>query len=289
MYSLGIIFFEMCFPFSTGMERVQTITELRKSSWAFPVAWPPTLMPKQREIISLLLRHDPAHRPKATQLLDGPLVPSSDKEDAVYREVIGEVTNPRSEKYSQLVDSLFESHANSFRIDTRLDDYTYDTEDNDGLHVWITGTVRRIADLFQRHGAVHDALPLLIPETTLLSSFPDLNPARFLDPNGKFVQLPSSNLLAMARNASRRSIERIKRYHVGQRYRETAAGGQPSSSTELCFDIISPLRSQCAEAELLDVVDKVIVECQGGKAASLHDYEIHVSHESGESAEDGWF
>lgn len=88
MYSLGIIFFEMCFAFKTGMERVQTLTALRGPEVPFPTSWPVDLKPKQREIISLLLRHDPTMRPQAAQLLAGPLVPSPDKEQKLYDNVI---------------------------------------------------------------------------------------------------------------------------------------------------------------------------------------------------------
>lgn len=88
MYSLGIIFFEMCFPFKTGMERVQTLTALRRPEVLFPSSWPVDLKPKQREIISLLLQHDPDIRPPASDLLAGPLVPSPDKEQKLYDKVI---------------------------------------------------------------------------------------------------------------------------------------------------------------------------------------------------------
>lgn len=88
MYSLGIIFFEMCFAFKTGMERVQTLTALRQPDVPFPSSWTVDVMPKQREIISLILRHDPATRPQAAQLLAGPLVPSPDKEQKMYDNVI---------------------------------------------------------------------------------------------------------------------------------------------------------------------------------------------------------
>ena len=50
----------------------------------------------------------------------------------------------------------------------------------------------------------------------------------------------------------------------------------------ISFDIVSPVRSGVAEAELLDVVDKVISEFRGIRASSLMDYEFHVSHENGE-------
>lgn len=88
MYSLGVILFEMCYAFKTGMERVQTLTALRSIDIVFPAGWPAGKMPKQREIITMLMRHDPTMRPQATQLLSGPLVPTINKEEKFYDGVI---------------------------------------------------------------------------------------------------------------------------------------------------------------------------------------------------------
>lgn len=146
-----------------------------------------------------------------------------------------EVTNPKSSQYPALVDALFDipPHAFSTSFDNRLDDYTYDNDHDDELQVWLTVVISRLTDLLQRHGAVETYLPLLIPETTLLTAFPDLSPVRMLDQGGKIVQLPSSALLAMARQATRKQIERIKRYHVGRDYADHPAGGQPRVLGEL--------------------------------------------------------
>lgn len=52
--------------------------------------------------------------------------------------------------------------------------------------------------------------------------------------------------------------------------------------TDSSFDIVSPIRSLCAEAELLELMDKIVTECQGTKGGSTHtEYEFHVSHETG--------
>lgn len=148
---------------------------------------------------------------------------------------VAELTNPKSSQYPVLLEALFgvPSIANSTLSDNRLDDYTYDNDHDDELQVWLNVVIQRLGDLFQRHGAVEAYLPLFIPETTLLTAFPDLTPVRLLDQNGKVVQLPSSYLLAMARSATRRQIERIKRFHVGRRYADHPAGGQPAVSGEL--------------------------------------------------------
>jgi translation initiation factor 2-alpha kinase 4 len=281
MYSLGVIFFEMCYAFKTGMERNQVLGALRTPKVVFPDEWPPSRMPKQREIISLLMNHDPSMRPQATQLLSGPLVPTINMGEQFYDSVIAEITNPRSEKYPALIDALFETDAKSkFHMDNRTEDYTYDNEHDDTLFSWQTVVNGRIKKLFRRHGAMEVYLPLLLPETTLLNPYPEKSPVRLLDVGGRFVRLPSSNLVGMARSTSRQRIERIKRYVAAQRYSELAAGGQPGTHMELCFEIISPVRSLAAEGELLELMDRVVLECLGPKQSAVVDYEFHISHES---------
>lgn len=88
MYSLGIIFFEMCYPFKTGMERIQILSALRQPSVTFPEGWGPNFKPEQKEIISMLLRHDPSKRPDAKHMLLSPLVPSQEKDEIYYERAI---------------------------------------------------------------------------------------------------------------------------------------------------------------------------------------------------------
>jgi hypothetical protein len=62
----------------------------------------------------------------------------------------------------------------------------------------------------------------------------------------------------------------------------TQAQDRLEADAGLSFDIVSPIRSGVAEAELLDVVDKVISEFRGMRGSAPVDYEFHISHESGE-------
>nr|XP_019050908.1 PEK/GCN2 protein kinase [Kwoniella bestiolae CBS 10118]OCF29838.1 PEK/GCN2 protein kinase [Kwoniella bestiolae CBS 10118] len=281
MYSLGIIFFEMCYSFKTTMERVHILNAVRQPSITFPPGWPSTLKPNEREIVTRLLAHDPSRRFSATDLLRSPLLPSPEKRKEDWDAAIIELTDPKSSQYQPLLNALFDKSTHSIAdIDHRLVDYTYDNDSDDQLQVWLTVVVQRLVELLQRHGAVESYLPLLMPETTLLNTFPGLDPVRLLERSGQVVQLPSSDLLAMARSATRRQIERIKRYHVGRRYMNDQVGGQPLDSGELSFDILSPLRSGAAEAELLEVVDKVISEFRGMKGSSSVEYDFHISHET---------
>ncbi|OCF45594.1 PEK/GCN2 protein kinase [Kwoniella heveanensis CBS 569] len=283
MYSLGIIFFEMCYPFKTAMERVHILNAVRQPSITFPAGWPATHKPNEREIVTRLLTHDPNQRFTATGLLRSHLLPSPEKRKEDYDQAIIELTNPDSSHHQSLLNALFDKSSHAFsNTDNRVADYTYDNDVDDQLQIWLTVIVQRLVELFQRHGAVESYLPLLIPETPLVSCFPkpEIYPVRLLDTNGNLLQLPSSDLLAMARSATRRQIERIKRYHVGTRYTPHPVGSQPLVSGELSFDILSPIRSGAAEAELLEVVDKVISEFRGLRGSSAIEYDFHISHES---------
>nr|XP_019007722.1 PEK/GCN2 protein kinase [Kwoniella pini CBS 10737]OCF46503.1 PEK/GCN2 protein kinase [Kwoniella pini CBS 10737] len=281
MYSLGIIFFEMCYAFKTSMERAHILNAVRQPLITFPPGWPTTHKPNERAIVTRLLSHDPSKRFSATELLRSPLLPSPEKRKEDWDAAIIELTDPKSSQYQPLLNALFDKTSHSIAdIDHRLVDYTYDNDSDDQLQVWLTVVIQRLVDLLQRHGAVESYLPLLMPETTLLHTFPGLDPVRLIERSGQIVQLPSSDLLAMARSATRRQIERIKRYHVGRKYSNDQVGGQPLVSGELSFDILSPLRSGAAEAELLEVVDKVISEFRGMRGSSSVEYDFHISHET---------
>ena len=48
MYSLGIVFFEMNYPFKTGAERINVLGNLREPEVFFPDDWDPLRMRQQQ-------------------------------------------------------------------------------------------------------------------------------------------------------------------------------------------------------------------------------------------------
>ncbi|RKP11474.1 kinase-like domain-containing protein, partial [Piptocephalis cylindrospora] len=86
IYSLGIIFFEMCYPFSTAMERAKTLIDLRDSKVILPQDFPMDRMRNQALVIQWLLRHPPAERPTSLELSRSNLLPPQ-MEDAYLEEV----------------------------------------------------------------------------------------------------------------------------------------------------------------------------------------------------------
>ena len=67
IYSLGIIFFELLFPFKTFMERAHVLTLLRQG--VFPEEFL-KMYPKEAALILWLMSHNPSMRPTASQLIE---------------------------------------------------------------------------------------------------------------------------------------------------------------------------------------------------------------------------
>nr|1ZYC_A Chain A, Serine/threonine-protein kinase GCN2 [Saccharomyces cerevisiae]1ZYC_B Chain B, Serine/threonine-protein kinase GCN2 [Saccharomyces cerevisiae]1ZYC_C Chain C, Serine/threonine-protein kinase GCN2 [Saccharomyces cerevisiae]1ZYC_D Chain D, Serine/threonine-protein kinase GCN2 [Saccharomyces cerevisiae]1ZYD_A Chain A, Serine/threonine-protein kinase GCN2 [Saccharomyces cerevisiae]1ZYD_B Chain B, Serine/threonine-protein kinase GCN2 [Saccharomyces cerevisiae] len=83
MYSLGIIFFEMIYPFSTGMERVNILKKLRSVSIEFPPDFDDNKMKVEKKIIRLLIDHDPNKRPGARTLLNSGWLPVKHQDEVI--------------------------------------------------------------------------------------------------------------------------------------------------------------------------------------------------------------
>ncbi|KAJ1958372.1 hypothetical protein IWQ62_004910 [Dispira parvispora] len=70
IFSLGIILFELLYPFATGMERVITLKKLREG--VFPESFV-AARPKETAVILWMMASDPKRRPTAVEILSLPL------------------------------------------------------------------------------------------------------------------------------------------------------------------------------------------------------------------------
>jgi PAS domain S-box-containing protein len=71
IYSLGILLYELLCPFSTGMERVKTLMDIRQGKFSeeFIKTWPREFL-----LIKSLLNPDPMERPTASEILDSEIL-----------------------------------------------------------------------------------------------------------------------------------------------------------------------------------------------------------------------
>ncbi|CAN2388389.1 eukaryotic translation initiation factor 2-alpha kinase 3, partial [Pristimantis euphronides] len=70
IFSLGLILFELLYPFSTSMERVHILTDLRDLK--FPALFTQQY-PQEQTVVRHMLSHNPSERPEAEDILESPM------------------------------------------------------------------------------------------------------------------------------------------------------------------------------------------------------------------------
>jgi translation initiation factor 2-alpha kinase 4 len=274
MYSMGIIFFEMCFPLSTAMERDKTIRLLRDRKHDLPAEFQTPEKSKQGGIIIDLISHRPSERPSCAELLQT-RVPVQIEDEAV-REALKALSDRNSPHYGKMMAALFSQNP-----DTQARDYAWDmgiaantVKANDVL---LQNLVKdRLAMVFRSHGAVEIQRQLLLPWS---DHYANNKVVKLFDPSGTLVQLPYDLTLPYARSIGRGAPFLEKTFTIGQVscssyqplerhllttqvFRETYTEGAPRSIGEANFDILSydTLDLALKEAEVLKVVDEIIEE-----------------------------
>ncbi|KAL1666492.1 hypothetical protein GGF50DRAFT_113198 [Schizophyllum commune] len=265
MYSLGIVFFEMNFRFSTDSERIATISNLRRPEIVFPEDWD-VRRERQRQIITWLLQHDPDDRPDAVELSQSKLLPPRVEEEYL-KDALEMMAKPDSLHRSAVLSSLFNQPPRPARA------YLYDADVATPEHAALNYIAEeRLSAVFRLHGAIDTEPPLLMTETSANDSH-----ATFLDRFGDVVMLPADLLVPFARLAARKSSNRIKRYHIGDIYKSNGIAGHPKYSKAAVFDIISKdlsLGPVAAGVEMLSVASSILDSFPNVSQA----YEIHITH-----------
>lgn len=258
MYSMGIIFFEMCFPLATAMERDKTIRVLRERKHELPAEFRTQEKSLQGSIIESLISHRPSERPSCAELLRTGKVPVQIEDEAV-KEALKALSDRNSPHYTKMMAALF-----SQKPDTQARDYAWDMgvaantiKANDVL---LQNLVKdRLGMVFRSHGAVEIQRQLLLPWS---DHYANNNVVKLFDPSGTLVQLPYDLTLPYARSIGRGAPFLEKTFTIGQVFRDNYTGGAPRSSGEADFDILSydTLDLALKEAEVLKVVDEIVDE-----------------------------
>ncbi|XP_011337588.1 eIF-2-alpha kinase GCN2 isoform X2 [Ooceraea biroi] len=266
IYSLGIIFFEMTYkPLTTGMERVKILLSLRSKEIVFPADTVETDMPHQVHIIRWLLNHDPSQRPTAQELLSSKYLPPPQLEETELQEMVRHtLSDSQSKAYKYLVASCFTQDV------TPAEDITYD------MNLPARGTPsvlsskkqllqenvkQKIVEVFQKHGGVHLATPLLMPKSVQHSNFVESS-VKLMTRTGSIVSIPHDLRTPFARYIVWNNISHFRRYSVERVFRDKKARGfHPRELYECAFDIISPIaNNMMTEAELIFIVWEIFNE-----------------------------
>ncbi|KAI9746573.1 MAG: hypothetical protein M1818_000286 [Claussenomyces sp. TS43310] len=249
MYSLGIIFFEMCFPAATTMERVHVLHDLRQVKPTLPQDFNTIEKAIQAEIILSLVNHNPKERPSSAGLLQSGKIPVQ-MESETIRQALAGLLEPKSQYYQKMMAALFS------RPITQVKDFAWDMDGRipAAKDIMIRNVVKQqLTSIFRRHGALEIARPSLFPR----SSHYGPNVVQLLDQSGALVQLPYDLTLPLARSVAKHTPTCPRSFTFGSVFRDRP-GGQPVSFGEVDFDIVSDsLDLPLKEAEVIKVLDEI--------------------------------
>ncbi|KKK25383.1 hypothetical protein ARAM_005483, partial [Aspergillus rambellii] len=254
MYSLGVIFFEMCHPLPTSMERDHTLREIREKHHRLPPPFQYSDKLVQGKIIESLLSHTPAERPSASELLHSGQIPLQVEEETFRRAIMHLLSDPSSPDYKKILSAIFSQSPKKF------EDIAWDMDSRIGPaanELLVHGLVKeKLTSIFRRHGAVETPRQILFPKSQHYNS----GAVRLLDASGNLLQLPFDLTLPNARAIPRQDSSLEKTFTFGTVYREASHGGEPRTHQEVDFDIVShnTLDLALKEAEVIKVLDEIL-------------------------------
>lgn len=255
IYSLGIIFFEMCTPpLSTGMERIKTIAAIRQ---------PEVILPKEMlndeklqnevQLLKWLLDHNPNKRPKSDELLQSELLPPPKLEAYELQEMLRHVlANPQSKGYKHLIARCLAQESDV------VCQMTYHTG-MVPISSLFENVKNKIVQILRKHGAIDVSTPLLTPFTKVTSSD---TAVRLMCNSGSVVTLPYDLRQPFLRHVALNGVTFLRRYSIGRIYREKKSFNfHPKQKFECAFDIVTPNRGNfLVDAELLYVANEIVNE-----------------------------
>ncbi|KAH6955402.1 anticodon binding domain of tRNAs-domain-containing protein [Fusarium avenaceum] len=253
MFSLGIIFFEMCYLPMMGMQKADVLGQLRRPTPVLPSDFKPADK-AQTDIVLSLVNHNPKERPSSTDLLKSGKLPVQMESETIRRTLAG-LADPSSPYYRKMLSTLFAKRMEPTK------NYAWDMASaslspqdllNQGL------VKQELVSIFRRHGALETPRGIIYPRS---SHYGD-NAVQLLDPNGNVLQLPYDltlgNARMMAKQASGPVVQRA--FTFGNVFRDKQDMGQPLMFGEVDFDIVTTdtLDLALKEAEVLKVLDEII-------------------------------
>ena len=168
------------------------------------------------------MNHDPSQRPTAQELLSSAFLPPP-LEDPELQEVMRHtLSNSQSKAYKYLVTSCFTQDV------TPAEDITYD------MNLPARGTPsvlsskrqflqesvkQKIIEIFQKHGGIYLATPLLMPKSIRHSNFTESS-VKLMTRTGSIVSIPHDLRTPFARYVVWNNISHIRRYAIERVFRD---------------------------------------------------------------------
>ncbi|CAD8127995.1 unnamed protein product [Paramecium sonneborni] len=285
VYSLGIILFEMYYPFKTDMERINYITQLREQG-KFPQDFDIKVGMVDIEIrdkIASLVNRDPQKRPATQSLLN-------EYKDKRVQQVIRSIANPNCPDFSELVQTLFEckqlKQQNNFF--TSCLEEAISKSPSSFFKTFQSGIIElytRVEKIFKLRGAILLNLNLLIPTQNTLKfqsilgqtedyekSVHQQQSFRFLTQEGELVQQCQNLLQPVIYWLKFLPLNNFRRYTLA----EVQHSDRPQLSKHNCasYEIISEEYPDSTKfIELLSISRDVIDQFH-----DINSFELKISH-----------
>lgn len=270
MYSLGIIFFEMCYLPMVGMQKADVIGQLRRPIPVLPKDFKPE-QKTQTEIVLSLINHNPKERPSSADLLKSGILPVQMESETIRRTLAG-LADPSSPYYRKMLSTLFARPVDAAK------DYAWDmfASNPSTAELLNQGTVKStLTSIFRRHGALETTRSSLYPRS---GHYGD-NVVQLLDANGTVLQLPYDLTMGGARMIAKQAAGPMlqRTFCFSSVFRDKQDTGQPQMFGEVDFDIVTTdtLDLALKEAEVLKVLDEIVSTFP---SLSLTQMCFHVGH-----------
>ncbi|KOS21294.1 Serine/threonine-protein kinase GCN2 [Escovopsis weberi] len=235
MYSLGIIFFEMCYMPMMGMQKADVITQLRLPKPVLPLDFKPA---------------------EKTQTEISGKLPVQMESETIRRTLAG-LADPNSPYYRKMLSTFFDRPVEAAK------NFAWDmpnTNVTSSAQLLSRSIVKDVLiSIFRRHGALETTRTSIYPRS---SHYAD-NVVQLLDSNGTVLQLPydltMGNARMLAKNSAGPMLQRT--FTFGQVFRDKGDTGQPLMFGEVDFDIVTSdtLDLALKEAEVLKVLDEILI------------------------------
>ncbi|XP_054164828.1 eIF-2-alpha kinase GCN2-like [Oppia nitens] len=278
IYSLGVIFFEMSYPFQTLMERTKVVINLRNKNIILPLDVNEHFTGNEIEILKNLLQHDYTIRPSSAELLALDYLPAPEMEEKEEQNVIRRaVQNTRTKINKYMLNMLFQKDM------SEIEDYVFDINDQQfgtifsfksDLYSFCTKqrvfqyVYSQLEYIMQSHCGVYVSLPTLLPKysTQIYQTNDTLTDVFYaIDNNGSVISLLHNLRVPFARYIARNKISHLRRYSIEKVYRQRRPKGyHPKELWECVFDIVTPKPTDIhnshimPDSEVLSVLNHVI-------------------------------
>lgn len=269
MFALGVMFFEMCFPFKTGAERVGWMQTINRGDATLPDRFNTEEYKVQGRIIKSLISHDQDQRPAAKELLLDPEIPEPLEEEKEQR-FVQRLMHGDPEQFQKVMSNFMSKMATRPQLLAYAHVGKEAFEQSDPY--LIDSIQERLSEIFRAHGGVEGNRATTFP---VEGFYP--NPARFIDPAGFTVQLPYDLTLPFARAIAVQKPKYSKSYCFGTVFRHRGPGIEPLRIPEIDFDLVSYSAQDLSlrDAQVISVLDDCLI-----KLGSLfsRSFSIVVSH-----------